>query len=263
MKNFKEFLKQFKFDPSKKLLIGVERECHFKDKAGNIVPLAEKVLNYLEGLEGYEDGHFGYELSACQLEWRIGPCSLSELKRKMLKDEIVLKKIEEKLGFSRSFEEVAPENMPLDVYPDPTGRYQRIVKNLPPHVLLAACRVIATHIHVGMPDYHTALKVYNSVIPHLSDLCKLGDHSNGKRLEIYKIMAPNFLPPFYKNWEEFYELSIREKFTDDPRSCWHLIRISVHGTIEFRMFGATENIEEIVNWAKICYKICKISLENK
>jgi len=132
MKNFDEFLGQFKFDPEKNLMIGVERECHLVNSDGRIAPIAQKVLGHL-GFDstGSNDGHFGYELSACQIEWRAGPCRLIGLTDNLNRDENILKQAEEKLGFTRSFNEVAPKDMPLDVYPDSTGRYQEITKNMP------------------------------------------------------------------------------------------------------------------------------------
>lgn len=258
MKTFEEFIDQFKFNPSRNLFVGIERECHLVNSDGNIVPIAVKVLDHLGfNRTGSNNGHFGYELSACQIEWRAGPCRLINLTDNLKRDENILKQAEEKLGFTRSFDEVAPEDMPLDVYPDPTGRYQEITKNMPRRVLSAACRVIATHIHIGMPNPKTALRAYNKVIEKIDYLCEIGDHSDGKRLEIYKIMAPNYLSPHYKSWSDFYDKAVHENFTEDPRSCWTLIRISKHGTIEFRMFGATEDLNEILYWACFCRKICQ------
>lgn len=170
--------------------------------------------------------------------------------------ESELRQAEKNLDFSRSFINVAPGDMPLDVYPDPTGRYQKIIAGMPRKVLLAACRIIGTHIHIGMPDHDTALRVYNRVISHTRQLSNLGDKSNGRRLEIYKIMAPNPDPPIYKTWEEFYQEAVSNGFASDPRSCWALIRISVHGTIEFRMFGGTDDIDLIAAWAKKCHGLC-------
>ncbi len=106
-------------------------------------------------------------------------------------------------GFGTLHSEVAPENMPLDVYPDPTGRYQEITRNMPRHILLAACRVIGTHIHIGMPDHETALRVYNSVVPHYMELCEKGNGSFGERLAIYRIMAPDYEPKPYRDWDHF------------------------------------------------------------
>ena len=254
MKTLKSFTDQYKFDPKRNMFIGAERECHLLDPNGKIVPIASKVLKGLASC----NGQFGYELSACQLEWRVGPHkNLSYFAEDLEKSELTLRYAEKRLGFQRSFKEVAPDDMPLDVYPDPTGRYQEITRDMPKKVLSAACRVIATHIHIGMPNPKTALRKYNQAVPHWSQLCKMGDHSNGERLKIYSIMAPDYEPPLYKSWQDFYEKAKLKDFVNDPRSCWTLIRLSKHGTIEFRMFGATEDIDEIIQWTEFCLSICQ------
>jgi gamma-glutamyl:cysteine ligase YbdK (ATP-grasp superfamily) len=155
-----------------------------------------------------------------------------------------------------SYIEVGQEDMPLDVYPDPSGRYQELVKTMPRHVLQAACRVIGTHIHIGMPDHTVALKVYNQVIGRCDWLCSRGNGSFGERLDIYRIVAPDCDPRPYQDWGEFYREACIRGFDEDPRKCWTLIRISKHGTIEFRMFGATSSIKRIVGWAKLCRDFC-------
>lgn len=250
MKSFKQFLEQFKFDPGKNLMVGIERECYLINKDDEIAPLAVKVLNHL----GFQNGHFGYELSACQLEWRIGPCLLSVLKDRLVSDEAILEEAEKKIGFKRHLIELsAKDEIPLEVYPDPAGRYERIVKKFSKSVLSAACRAMATHIHIGMPDHQTALRVYNVVVSHFEKLCQL----SGRCLDNYGIVMPNYIPLHYNNWKDFYDLAIKNGFTDNPRSCWHMIRLSVHGTIEFRMFRATESLDEIVSWTTFCRELCK------
>ncbi len=248
----REFLGRFKFRPEGSLLVGVERECHLIANNGSIAPIAEKVLSYL----GVGD-RFGYELSACQLEDRAGPCKLDQLREQLLSNDLEIKQAERVVGFSRSFFEVAPDDMPLDVYPDPTGRYQRIVKTIPDNVLLAACQVIGIHVHIGMPDHHTALRVYNKAIGHTKALCELGDGSYGRRMAIYRVMAPDYIPPQYKSWQHYYNEAVTKGFDADPRKCWHLIRISVHGTIEFRMFGSTDDLDRIMSWVTACYNTCR------
>lgn len=247
----KKFLKRFKFRESGRMLVGVERECLIIDNHGKIVPCAAKVLEYLP-----DRTRFGYELSACQLEDRIGPVRVDEVKEALLENERDIKAVENRLGFKRLHTEVAPEDMPLDIYLDPGGRYQKITKNMPRHILLAACRVTGTHVHVGMPDHEIALHVYNNVINHVEMLCELGNGSGGERLRIYKIMAPDFEAPYYASWLDFYNKSIKKGFESDPRRCWNIIRISVHGTIEFRMFGSTPDLDKIVQWAETCHKLC-------
>lgn len=250
------FMDLFGFDVSKSLFVGVERECFLTDNQGQIQPLAFEVVRNLVGCDTI-DFNFGYELSACQLECRIGPARLASLHDKLKACDQQLVEKEADLDFKRLFVEVGPEDMPLDVYPDPSGRYQQIVKTMPRHVLLAACRVIGTHVHIGMPDHQTALKVYNHVIKKCDWLCHRGNGSFGERLDIYRTVAPDCDPQPYADWADFHRVAVAKGFDKDPRKCWTLIRISKHGTIEFRMFGATDSLERIVAWAKLCHDLCK------
>ena len=246
-----EFMNRFNFRKEGSLLVGIERECFLVNGTDKIIPRAADMLELL-----LDRSRFGYELSACQLEDRVGPVEVSKIKEGLLKNEEDILAVERILHLHRLHVEVAPEDMPLDVYPDPTGRYQVITKAMPRHILSAACRVAGTHIHVGMPDHEIAMMVYNKVIGKADELCRVGDMSNGERLKIYQVMAPDYAPQSYASWSDFYEVAMRKGFVSDPRKCWTLIRISVHGTIEFRMFGATPELNTIVGWAETCYKLC-------
>lgn len=255
------FKSLFQFDPAKALFVGVEQECFLLDESGVMAPIASHVLG---GLPKREDTSllpkYGYELSACQLEYKVGPCQIGMLYKRLTRLEDELTMYEKRLGFRRLHSEVGPEDMPLDVYPDPSGRYQEIVKTMPRHILLAACRVIGTHVHVGMPDPETALKVYNHVIEKCDQLCSKGNGSFGERLDIYRIVAPDCDPPPYADWSELFHVACMKGFDKDPRKCWTLIRISKHGTIEFRMFGATASVDRVVSWAKLCHDLCAEAL---
>jgi gamma-glutamyl:cysteine ligase YbdK (ATP-grasp superfamily) len=246
----KAFRQLFNFDQSKVMFVGVEREFFTTDNQGNIVPKAKLVLENA-------NGSFGYELSACQVESRIGPCRLECLMANLIKADESLTEYFRLAGVNCGTYEVAPVDMPLDVYLDPSGRYQEIVKRMPREILLAACRVIGTHIHIGMPDHETALRVYNRVIEKCNMLCALGDGSLGERLDIYRTVAPDCRPGLYESWKEFHDYARAKGFDQDLRKCWTLIRISKHGTIEFRMFGATSSLEKIVSWAKLCHDLCQ------
>lgn len=252
MKRIRDFREKFNFRKEGKLLVGVERECHLIGLNGNVAPIAPIVLKELKDLK-----RFGYELSACQLEDRIGPVNISSVKNELENNDRIIENILKQLGCSRSRFEVGPDDMPLSIYPDPTGRYQEITKNMPKHILAAACRVIGTHFHIGMPNPGSAIEVYNGAIDHFDELCSLGDGSSGKRLELYRLMAPDSRPTPYRDWDHFCRTAAEKNFLDDPRKCWTLIRISVHGTIEFRMFGTTDDLSKIAAWANKCHSICE------
>ncbi|MEI8344043.1 MAG: hypothetical protein WCF93_03785 [Candidatus Moraniibacteriota bacterium] len=251
-----KFMKKFDFRKELGMFIGIERESFLTNLEGKIVPIASDVLKILVDRQ-----RFGYELSACQLEDRIGPCKINEVKEKLIMNKVEIQDAERRLGFRRNHYEIAPVDIPLDIYPDPTGRYQKIAENISADILLAACRVIGTHVHVGMPNADTALRVYNQVCDDCERLCVMGDGSNGERLKMYELMAPDYVPKKYKNWKDFYENASQKGFVLDPRRCWDLIRISVHGTIEFRMFGATNDLEKIVDWAQECHRLCSLAIK--
>lgn len=248
------FTDRFNFDPKRHLFVGIEREC-FLTRNGTIVPIAGEIIPQLDNKR-----NFGYELSACQLEMRTDPTNLVLIKDVLKHSQQLLNEYESRFGFEALHTEVAPYKMPLDVYPDPTGRYQQITKDMPIKKLRAACRVAGTHIHIGMASKEQAIVAYNVAIKELPRLCKMGDKSKGERLQIYKIMAPDFKSPHYNNWEYFERYAKDHGFDETPRNCWHLIRISIHGTIEFRVFGATPSVDEIEKWAGLCHSICQNAL---
>jgi gamma-glutamyl:cysteine ligase YbdK (ATP-grasp superfamily) len=260
MINKKKFFEQFKFDQSHIGCVGIEREQFTLDLATRrIIPIVPRYLERISSLSGALDKNrfqFGYELSACQLESKVGPCRIDEIKHWLLESEDFLRSVDFRLGTCRLHVELAPENMPFDIYPDPTGRYQSITANMPTEILHAACRVAGTHVHVGMPDLATAVRVYNKVVTHTDELIMSGDGSSGKRMKLYRVMAPKYRPEPLVSEDEFYERACTYGFVNDPRTCWTLIRISIHGTIEFRMFGATDSIDRIVGWASRCHELC-------
>lgn len=279
-----KFKHKFLYDAIRTLYVGVERES-FIEENWKIVPKAHEILSTITSRGIFEPAHisgnyfsgdnweehkarwhavradeFSYELSACQIESRIGPCRLKDLRWKLKRVDDHLELLLRLKGCQPLHIEVAPADMPLAVYPDPSGRYQKITKNMPREILLAACRVAGTHVHIGMRDHEMALRVYNYVIQYCDELCEMGNGSFGERLAIYKQMAPDYEPKPYSSWEEYYQTAVAKGFAEDPRKCWTLIRISVHGTIEFRMFGATDSIERIVNWATRCHTLCQEAL---
>jgi gamma-glutamyl:cysteine ligase YbdK (ATP-grasp superfamily) len=256
-----EFMNLFKFNPINTLHIGVEQECFLIDETGCMQPRVSSIIGKLptRGL-ATPNPQYGYELSACQLEYKVGPCPLQTLPDHLDRTEAEMKQYELMLGFKRLHTEVGPEDMPIDVYPDPLGRYQEIAKTMPPEVLKAACRVIGTHIHVGMPNHEAALRAYNHSIKKYDWLCMQGNGSFGERLDMYRTVAPDCDPHQYESWSDFYRVACKKGFDKDPRKCWTLIRISKHGTIEFRMFGATSSSKRVVKWAKLCHDLCAEAL---
>lgn len=247
-KELELFINQFKFDYQRTGYVGIEREHFLMSPSDKPVALASEFLARIN------DTRWTYELSACQVEVRTKPHQqqnglFSDLRQELKENYDNGKRVAQMMNVKLANCEVWSRTMPLDIYPDP--RYIAIAKNIPRNILMAACQVAGTHIHVGMRDIDEAIVAHNKLIKHLDSLCVRGDHSKGRRLKLYKVMANNWQPVEYRDKEHFFEVAKEQGFAENPRNCWHLIRISKHGTVELRMFGATDDIDEIIDWVEI------------
>lgn len=253
-----DFFQKFNYDSEKTLYVGIEREA-FTARNGKIFPLTPELLPLIE-LSNPKFQSFGYELSACQLEMRYGPYHVSDISNGINLANTELKNLEEQLKFSCYFADTAGQEIPLDVYPDPTGRYAKISASLSPEVLHAACYIAGTHVHIGMPNPKDALRVYNNVSNHVQELINMGDNSYGERIRYYKIMKSDIEPTYHKDIKAWVQDALDKNYYEDPRKNWSIIRLSIHGTIEFRMFGSTPDISKIYQWANTCRDLCNMYL---
>lgn len=239
MEEKERFLSVFGFDDKRYGYIGIERERFLADASDNPVPRAREFLAEVSGPA------WTYELSACQVEDRTVPkLGLEEIYLELEKNDREGIGIAGRLGLNLRSIPVAAENMCLEAYPDP--RYQKIAERISLEKLKAACRVAGLHIHIGMSGWAKALLAYNRLRENLDFLCRIGDRSGGERLRLYKVMASNWHPPVIENVEHFLETAEIQGFLSNPRDCYWLVRLSSHGTVELRMFDATENNFEIL-----------------
>lgn len=244
------------YNPERRGHIGVEREFFLTREIEyaqwNVICWGTKfVPRSPEFLAAINDPAWTYELSACQVEHRTEPfADIQDIRNALAAGLKRGRFTAEEFGLRLVAVEVAPDTMPLDIYPD-DARYAKIAATLPAHVLSAACRVTGTHFHVGCASAEEALTVHNALVPHLDALCTLGDHSHGERIALYKMMATNWRSPIYESPAHFDAVAHEQKFAENLRDCWHLIRVSRHGTVELRMFGMTENVEENIHWIEV------------
>lgn len=243
MKTREKFLSQFAFSQAMNGYVGIERERFLKNADGLYLPHAEKFLFEVK------DSHWTHELSACQVEDRTDPRNnLLELKYDLIRNTNNGVCAAEKSNAEIITEEVAASDMPLNVFP--LERYKNIVRNITEDRLRAACRVAGTHIHMGVGSIDEAIRINNVCAAHTSELIRMGDHSSGARIALYKEMAGQWESPQYENTDHFFETARAENFSDDPKHCYHLVRISIHGTVECRMFGVTPYEDEIIYWVE-------------
>lgn len=251
-----EFMGRFVFDPANAWKVGVERELFIKDRAsGLVVPRAPQLLSAIWKRHPRLAQSFGYELSACQLETRTPPVGLEALMASLQERERVIAEVLADFGCIPEYDGVGPETMSVQTYPD--SRYDRIVSNNPPTRILAACRIIGTHGHIGMKDAESALRVYNHVVQNLHSLRMTADKTDGARRAIYREVVADPTPVIFRSWADFHAHAIEHGYAENPRDNWAEVRITRYGTIEFRLFDGTSSTWQIVSWLRECSALCR------
>lgn len=240
--------------------IGVERERFI------ISETSRKIVNAINILlpevrknavrKGLPENLFGYEFFAGQIEDRTPVCdSLSELQKALDANDRILYESAGNVGLSFYFSEFVEENEieTLEVNPF-DERHQRIWETIPQERRLAASRVIATHVHIGVSPIE-ALKLFSVCSRDvISMLALIGDHSDGKRMAAYKAMAQidGCLPKFCT----FEDLLAYIENHGGEKNVWDLVRYKPSTkTMEFRMFGSTPKVEKVIEYAKTCLQL--------
>lgn len=253
------FMGRIHCDSSKAWHVGVERECLIMDpETGKPAPSSPMLLRILwDEYPAFQKG-IGYELSACQIETRTtDPVRISDLQGVLKQREDAVAEVLGRFKYAARYDIIGPPDMTTAYYNDPDGRYAGIVSKRSRAEILAACRIVGTHIHVGMPDLETALRVYNGVIKNLHGLKLAADLTNGERMKLYREVQKNPDPVPFESWDAMHVHAIEHGWSKDLRKNWMLVRITRYGAIEFRFFDGTDSIDQVVSWARECLSLCR------
>lgn len=252
-------LQKIVFNPELVGCWGIEQEFLICKFDGSLSPPPKPLARqFLRTISNFKDpGDWTEELSACQVEYRTKPYIIidnviNDLRRGYMEGCHAGQEI----GHTLHALEVGPEDVPLDVYD--SERYRRLESIFTQDQLRAACRCLGVHIHYGCKDIEHAIDVYNRCAKNLDELCKIGDGSRGERIRLYKQVAKHWYPPNYSSVNEFEQIAEEQGFADDPSNCYHLIRISRHGTVECRMFGNTNCLGRIRSWIERLHQIIEM-----
>lgn len=255
-----DFKKLFSFDPQYHLYVGIERELYIT-RDGEFLPLADDILRSIGDMQF--PSTWTHEFSACALEQTIGPVKFENLHDTVVAMDISKSMIEQKFDVELLAYEVAPNNLPSTVYPDPTGRFGTIVETASSELVDAALRTGGIHIHIGIASHDQALRVHQKLSNEtvLEYLLSIGDNSNRERIDLIQHFTDWSVDSF-TSWSDFYEYIKSKDLLQDLKSYRPLIRISKHGTIEFRMFGSTNSRELIEFYVKTCHGLVSFALNS-
>jgi len=238
---------------------GIERERFIVNSNGKIVPAIGELLPRVHQIaqkRGVSEKLFSFELFAGQIEDRTPPCrSLRAVKGALaVNDEILLEAANYfELSFDHS--EFIEESKVVAFTVNPfDNRHQNIWASIPHERRVSASVVAAVHVHISVSN-EEAVNVINLCREDIiNNLIRVGDHSNLRRINAYRTMAEtDGIPPMFSNFSEVTDY-IASK--GGEKNVWDLVRFKPStGTIEFRMFGATPNISEIIGYVRACRDI--------
>lgn len=233
--------------------IGVEREW-FITENGRIIPkigmLLPKVWEQAQ-TNGFVKTQFGFELFAGQIEDRTKvSVSIFDLAASLTENERLLRTVSNSMGLDIFCKDYVTEEELGELVVNPFNeRHQKIWAEIPKERKVAASQVAAIHVHISA-TLEEAVKILNACRKELIDeLVALGDFSAGKRIQAYRVMAKTYgEPPLFKDGDDLMNYIFRH---GGERDVWDLVRYKPStGTVEFRMFGATENQAKIVEFAQ-------------
>ena len=217
-------------------------------------------INRIAQERGISPQLFGYELFAGQIEDRTPPCeSLNGLRESLVVNDDILEQAALQYGLGFDFSEFAEHYQIKDLVVNPFDqRHKEIWNSISQERRLAASRVTAVHVHIATTPAQAVSLINLCDKDIVGRLSEIGDHSNGKRLAAYKIMTQvESISPRFSDVDEL--LKYIQKHGNE-RNVWDLVRYKPSTqTTEFRMFGTTEDIEEIVGYVEICLNLFRSS----
>ncbi len=137
-------------------------------------------------------------------------------------------------------------------------RHKKIWESVSKERRVAASRVAAVHVHISVTEKE-AVKVLNYCREDvMNELISIGDHSQFERINAYRIMAEtNGIPPVLANFSELRKYIISK---GGESSVWDLVRYKPSTkTVEFRMFGTTKKIGEILQYVEACQVVLNMA----
>ncbi len=238
---------------------GVERERFITNAQGEIVSAVGTLLPLVHQIasnRGLANIRFTYELFAGQIEDRTPPAeNLQSVETALLENDEVLLAAADRLGLAFNHSEfVTPEKVvSFEVNPF-DERHQQIWREISLDRRIPASTVTGVHVHISASE-NEAVKVLNRCRSDVIDrLIAIGDHSNLQRVNAYRTMAGvDGVPPLFACLSELMEY-INAK--GGEKNVWDFVRYKPSTqTVEFRMFGATQNVDEILGYVKACQQV--------
>jgi glutamate---cysteine ligase / carboxylate-amine ligase len=134
--------------------------------------------------------------------------------------------------------------------------------------------VSGLHVHVGMPDGETCLRVLESILPWLPLMLALSANSpwfEGKRTgmmstraEILGLLPRHGAPPAFETWAQWEELVgrlVRAGVVDNYNAIhWDIRPHPSYGTLEVRMPDQPTSLDVTIRFVELVHSLCRWAL---
>jgi glutamate---cysteine ligase / carboxylate-amine ligase len=246
--------------------IGIEDELFLLDDDGALAPVAADVLARLDLPEGLA----GHELFASEIELRSPPSrTVAEAVEALRRGRAAV------AGLGAT--PLAAGLHPLDPFGDNVHtdlpRYAAVGNEL--RGLLHRTPECALHVHVGMPDAETAIKVCNGMRTHLPLLAGLAANSPywhgidagmaSARAAMVRAYPGRGVPRAYRDLDDYehaLETTLRAAGMADRTQLWWDVRPhAALGTVEIREMDAQTELRDVVPIAALVHCLVRYEAE--
>ncbi|MCK5346236.1 MAG: YbdK family carboxylate-amine ligase, partial [Candidatus Heimdallarchaeota archaeon] len=216
------------FNASEPFTVGLELELQLLDKnTRELFSGAPKLLQKL-----YPDKAFKAELfqSMIEINTEVAP-RLHEIEKTLVEKIEFLKLKSERFNIEIMMNGTHPRSDWHIQKVTQSERYLRLAERI--QWLVKRFTIFGLHVHVGIADADTAIKIQNHLlyyIPHLIAMSASSPIWNGEvtglastRSKIFEALPNAGMPPYLKNWKEFEILAnqlLRSNSIDSIRDIW-------------------------------------------
>ena len=246
--------------------IGIEDELFLLDDEGSLAPVAESVLPRLELPEGLA----GFELFAAELELRSPPSATAteavDALRRGRAELVAAGAIPMAAGLHPAATRGDAQHVDLPRYERVGGELRGLLRRTP------EC---ALHVHVGMPDPETAIRVCNGLRTHLPLLAGLAANSPfwfgvdsgmaSARCAMVRCYPGRGVPRAYRDFADYersLETTLRAAGMEDRTQLWWDVRPhAALGTIEVREMDAQTELRDVRPLAALVHCLARYEAE--
>ncbi len=253
--------------------IGVEEEVMILDPSD--WALAQETEEVFETLPAWLADHAGAETHAAVIELTTDPHhDMAEAERELSSLRRELQDVLERPGYRAAVAGTHPRAEWSETQVSSGARYQLVYESM--RELARREPTFALHVHVGVADPESALRLYNSLRAHVPLLLALSANSpfwQGRDAGLASTRTPIFqmfprvgIPRAFRSYADYVEaidMMLRSEAFPEPTFLWWDVRLQPRfGTVELRVMDAQSTVARVAGLASFVQCIAHLELEH-